>query len=312
MLATQKGGGITGRALGFWAMSRNARLALSGAALTALLAVVAVASRAHRPGGGTAASTPHPSALLFDYVASAMLVLFPIGVMIVIWAMAQGRHQRLLAGETNWLRTLTSLAIMCALLAAAVYLNKQQIGHGLHFGGSPTHSSQGKPVKPGTATKREPPAYHAQFRWVPAVVVASIILGIAGAGATAYVRKRRGGDEWASEAALAAALDEVLADSLDDLRAEPDPRRAVIRAYARMERTFAAYGVARDEAEAPLEYMARALDRLSVSAYSVRRLTQLFSRAKFSPHDVDAAMKDEAIEALVGLRAELEHKEEAA
>ena len=291
-------------------MSRNARLALSGAALTALLAVVAVASRAHRPGGGTTASTPHPSALLFDYVASAMLVLFPIGVMIVIWAMAQGRHQRLLAGETNWLRTLTSLAIMCALLAAAVYLNKHR--HGLHFGGSPTHSSQGKPVIPGTATKPEPPAYHAQFRWVPAVVVASIILGIAGAGATAYVRKRRGGDEWASEAALAAALDEVLADSLDDLRAEPDPRRAVIRAYARMERTFAAYGVARDEAEAPLEYMSRALDRLSVSAYSVRRLTQLFSRAKFSPHEVDTPMKDQAIEALVGLRAELEHGKEAA
>ena len=291
-------------------MSRNARLALSGAALTALLAVVAVASRAHRPGGGTRASTPHPSALLFDYVASAMLVLFPIGVMIVIWAMAQGRHQRLLAGETNWLRTLTSLAIMCALLAAAVYLNKHR--HGLHFGGSPTHSSQGKPVLPGKATKPEPPAYHAQFRWVPAVVVASIILGIAGAGATAYVRKRRGGNEWAREATLAAALDEVLADSLDDLRAEPDPRRAVIRAYARMERTFAAYGVARDEAEAPLEYMSRALDRLSVSAYSVRRLTQLFSRAKFSPHEVDTPMKDQAIEALAGLRAELEHGKEAA
>jgi Domain of unknown function (DUF4129) len=291
-------------------MSRNARLALSGAALTALLAVVAVASRAHRPGGGTTASTPHTPTLLFDYFASAMLVLFPIGVMIVIWAMAQGRHQRLLAGETNWLRTLTSLAIMCALLAAAVYLNNHR--HGLHFGGSPTHSSQGKPVQPGKATKKEPPAYHAQFRWVPAVVVASIILGIAGAGATAYIRKRRGGDEWAREADLAAALDEVLADSLDDLRAEPDPRRAVIRAYARMERTFAAYGVARDEAEAPLEYMARALDRLSVSAFSVRRLTQLFSRAKFSPHEVNTPMKDQAIEALVGLRAELEHGKEAA
>jgi hypothetical protein len=70
--------------------------------------------------------------------------------------------------------------------------------------------------------------------------------------------------------------------------------------------------VPRDDSEAPLEYMARALDRLSVSAYSVRRLTQLFSRAKFSPHEVDAAMKDDAIEALAGLRAELEHKDQAA
>lgn len=295
-------------------MTRGMRFAVAGCALTALLAVVAVASRAHRPGGGTAASTPHAPTLLFDYVASAMLVLFPIGVLIVIWAMAQGRHQRLLARETNWLRTLVSLAILCALLAGLVLLKKEGIGNTLHFGGSrATHSTQGNPVKPGAKPKKAPPpAYHSQFRWVPAVIVASIILGVAGAAVAVYLRKRYGGEDWDREAELAAALDEVLADSLDDLRSDPDPRRAVIRAYARMERTFAAYGVPRDEAEAPLEYMARALDHLSVSVYSVRRLTQLFSRAKFSPHEVDAGMKDEAIESLVGLRAELEHRKEAA
>src|ERR1044072_1258999 len=109
-------------------MSRSARLAVSGIALTALLAVVAVASRAHRPVGGSAATTPHAPRLLFAQVPRAMLVLFPLGVMIGIWAMAQGRHQKLLAGETNWLRTLTSLGIMCALLAVAVYLSKERIG----------------------------------------------------------------------------------------------------------------------------------------------------------------------------------------
>src|ERR671923_2095308 len=118
-------------------MTRGMRLAVSGIALTALLALVAVASHAHRPGGGSTGTTPNAPTLLFDYVASAMLVLFPIGVMVVIWAMAQGRHQRLLAGETNWLRTMTGLAIFCALLTAAVYSNKEGIGHGLHFGGSP-------------------------------------------------------------------------------------------------------------------------------------------------------------------------------
>jgi hypothetical protein len=296
-------------------MTRGMRFAVAGGALTALLAVVAVASRAHRPGGGTAASTPHAPTLLVDYIGSAMLVLFPIGVIIVIWAMAQGRHQRLLAGEANWLRTLVSLGIMCALLAAAVFFNKQGIGRGLfHSGGSQaTQSNQGKPGKPGAKAQKAPPAaYHSQFRWVPAVIVAAIVIGVAGAGVAVYLRKRYGGEDWDREAELAAALDEVLADSLDDLRSDPDPRRAVISAYARMEQTFAAYGVPRDKAEAPLEYMARALDQLSVSVYSVRRLTQLFSRAKFSPHEVDAAMKDDAIEALVGLRAELEHKKEAA
>jgi Domain of unknown function (DUF4129) len=294
-------------------MTRGMRFAVGGIALTALLAVVAVASHAHRPGGGTTASTSHAPSLLFDYVASAMLVLFPIGVIVVVWAMAQGRHQRVLARETNWLRSLVSLALLCALLASAVYLHKHRLGHGLFGGGHPqqSQSSQGKPVKTGKPPQ-QPAAAHGQFRWESAVVVGAIIVGIAGAVAFAYVRKLRGGEDWDREAALAAALDEVLADSLDDLRAERDPRRAVIRAYARMEHTFAAYGVPRDDAEAPLEYMARALDRLSVSAYSVRRLTQLFSRAKFSPHEVDAGMKDEAIEALVGLRTELEHDKKAA
>jgi hypothetical protein len=295
-------------------MTRGMRFAVAGCALTALLAVVAVASRAHRPGGGAAASTPHAPTLLVDYIASAMLVLFPIGVMIVIWAMAQGRHQRLLAGEANWLRTLVSLGVMCALLSLAVFLHKQGVGRGLHFGGSQaTHSNQGKSGKPGAKRQKgSPPAHQAQFQWLPALVVGGIVLGLAGAGVAVYLRRRYGGEDWDREAELAAALDEVLADSLDDLRSEPDPRRAVIRAYARMERTFGAYGVPRDEAEAPLEYMARALDHLSVSVSSVRRLTQLFSRAKFSPHEVDAAMKDEAIDALVGLRAELEHRKEAA
>jgi hypothetical protein len=280
--------------------------------LTALLAVVAVASHAHRPGGGTTGTTPHAPTLLFDYIASAALVLFPIGAAVVIWAMAQGRHQRLLAGETNFVRTLASLAIVGAILAGAVYLNKQRLGHDL-FGGKPqqSRSSQGKAAKPGKP-KQQPITRQPEFQWAGAGVAFAIIAGLAGAFVYAYIRKRRGGDAWDREAALALALDEVLADSLDDLRAEPDPRRAVIRAYARMEGTFAAYGVAREEAEAPLEYMARALDSLSVSAYSVRRLTQLFSRAKFSSHEVDAGMKDEAIEALVGLRAELEHEREAA
>jgi hypothetical protein len=37
----------------------------------------------------------------------------------------------------------------------------------------------------------------------------------------------------------------------------------------------------------------------------VRRLTGLFERARFSPHEIDARMKNEAIDALSGLRAEL-------
>jgi hypothetical protein len=281
---------------------------VSGVALTALLVVVAVASRAHRPGGSSGASTPQAPTLFFDYVASAMLVLFPLGVLVVVWAMAQGRHQQLLAKKTSWRRTLATVAIALGLLAVAVYLRP---GHGLiHSAGSRpavTPPSHAQAVKPHPQKGKPRPSYNGQFRWLPALIVSSIVVALALVAAIAYVRKRRGGDAWEREAALAAALDEVLADTLQDLRAERDPRRAVIRTYARMEQTFAAYGVAREEAEAPLEYLTRVLDRLSVSIHSVRRLTQLFARARFSEHEVDAGMKDEAIEALAGLRAELEH-----
>ena len=113
------------------------------------------------------------------------------------------------------------------------------------------------------------------------------------------------GDDWEREAALSAALDEVLADTLDDLRAERDPRRAVIRAFARMEKTFAAHSVEREPSETPREYVERALDRLGVSSASVRQLTNLYERAKFSRLEIDETMKADAIDALAGLRAEL-------
>ena len=74
----------------------------------------------------------------------------------------------------------------------------------------------------------------------------SIVVAIGFSAAAIYYGRWRAGDAWDREAALAVALDEVLADTLDDLRAEGDARRAVIRTYARMEKTFAAYGVSRD------------------------------------------------------------------
>jgi hypothetical protein len=98
----------------------------------------------------------------------------------------------------------------------------------------------------------------------------------------------------------------VLADTLDDLRAEQNPRRAVIRAFARMEKTFAAHGVAREPAETPRQYVERALDRLGVSSASLQQLTKLYERAKFSRLEIDEGMKTDAIDALAGLRAELE------
>ena len=101
--------------------------------------------------------------------------------------------------------------------------------------------------------------------------------------------------------ALSVALDE----SLDDLRNDPGLRRAIVAAYARMEAALAHAGLPRRPAEAPFEYLDRALTALDTNAESVRRLTALFEWAKFSHHEPDPAMRDEAVDALVAVRDEL-------
>ena len=100
-------------------------------------------------------------------------------------------------------------------------------------------------------------------------------------------------------------LADVLDETLDDLRAESDPRRAVIAAYARMERSLAAHGVPRRRFEAPHEYLGRVLGELTGGRLAASRLTTLFERARFSPHEIDADMKAAAIEAIERLQADL-------
>jgi hypothetical protein len=292
-------------------MSGVRRLVLSGVALTALLALVAVASRAHKPGGGSGASSGHVPRTLLEYAASVMIVLLPVGMILIVLAMAQSRRQKVLAGERSWRRSVALLLVMIPIFVGAFFL----VRHLRPGSTSPVTVPTAPPANTTTtkAKKSQPvrsrPAEPAHFQWLAVLMLGTFVLAVGGTVAFAVYMRRRHGEAWDEEAALLSALDEVLADTLDDLRTERDPRRAVIRTYARMERTFAAYGVPRQESETPLEYVARVLDRLSVSVYAVRKVTQLFARAKFSPHRIDTGMKDEAIEALAGLKAELEHKE---
>jgi hypothetical protein len=79
-----------------------------------------------------------------------------------------------------------------------------------------------------------------------------------------------------------------------------------------MERILGSHGLARGRAEVPYEYLARALRVLQVSESSVRSLTELFEYAKFSPHEIDETMKEQAIESLVAVKRDLEEGQELA
>jgi len=292
-------------------VSAARKLVLSGIALTALLALVSVASRAHRPGGGSGATSHHAPTLLADYLGTIALLTVPLGAIVVVWAMTMRRRRDVLEGRSNWRRTLVSLGVLMVLLAAGVFarthFHRDQQGQTVAAIKTPP-----KPARQAPPSKSPSFSRRAHFQWLPALVLGSIVLafGVAAVGSVMY--RRRYGAELDEAASLAAALDAVLADTLDDLRAERDPRRAVIRAYARMEQTFAAYGVPRRRSEAPVEYLTRVLESISIGSHSVRRLTDLYERAKFSDHEIGSQMKDDAIETLAGLRAELEHGQAAA
>jgi hypothetical protein len=116
------------------------------------------------------------------------------------------------------------------------------------------------------------------------------------------VRRRR------RRPSLAETLSDALDDTLDDVAHEPDPRRAIILAYARMEAALDRSGCSRHEAEAPLEYLARVLGELEVAPAPVATLTHLFEHAKFSNRPVDDAMKQRALVALEDVRRELRER----
>jgi len=286
------------------------KLLLSGAAVTALLAFVAIASHAHHPGGGSGGGSDQAPSVISDYLATIALVLMPIGALLVVWGLANRRRQQKLSGQTNNRRQLVAAGLLAGLLAVAVYTadHRKRGVNGFTRGIPPAGIVGGVNGKhgPQKQEKNATAPHEPKWQWLPVLVLGSLVFAFAVTAAVMAAQARRNRAAYEDEAELARALDEVLADSLDDLRAEPDARKAVIRSYARMEQTFAAYGVPREEHETPLEYVTRALDSLQVSSYAVRRLVQLFERAKFSPHAVGPGMKDDAIEALAGLRAELE------
>jgi hypothetical protein len=96
-----------------------------------------------------------------------------------------------------------------------------------------------------------------------------------------------------------------IGDAIDDLEAEPDARRAVIAAYARMEGVLTRNGLRRRPSETTVEYLRRVLLGLTARGESVKRLTALFEEAKFSRHEIDATMKQDAIGALREIRDDL-------
>ena len=277
-------------------------VAVAGA-IVGLLTVVAAASVAREPLVGRSSADRDLSPALWDYILSTFLALYLALIPVALyftWKRGGWRRDPN-AGRRRDVALLLFVGIVLAALVGLRGLRELE-----------RNPSQPQTVPTASVTPTGTGAAETQrrgeLRLAPFVVVG---LGLGAAIAYLSYRRRRhrrplreGDDD-----ALAAELGLLLDDALDDLLAEPDPRRAVIAAYARMERAFEAFGLPRDDAEAPLEYLERiapAVLHVPGASGLAFELTHLYERARFSAHEVDEEMKQDAIAALVRLRAELQ------
>ena len=269
------------------------RAAAAVAVVLGLLLVVGASARHPLNGGALAPALP-TWPLLFvvgvGLVVSAALGLAVLGPMMQVRAGQSGRGA-LRAGP---LRLSLSLLVPAAILA--LYSIHGPNGQRAAIG--PSQASAGhdrRAHKPG-----EPGADHAP---AVAALTAGIGAGIVGLAALALVRSRRRRERDMEPRATVAA---GARDAAAAAAIPADPRAAVLAAYARMEAVLAGVGLARRPSDAPREYLARLEAVLGGGRVPAGRLTELFERARFSPHPVGEDLREEAIGALETLRLELE------
>ena len=285
---------------------RTTSVVLPALVVLGLVAVVAIAATGSTPGGD--GSTRPPSESLFDTIFTLGLIGVVLGGALLVYGLMQRKAiaQEMASGRYRRTSAVTFIVVFAAFTALTYWRLSE-------WSGPPQAEAEQELTLPGeTQLPTLPPEAEASYEpgisWLPVAVVAGLLLAAVSAYVVAERRSRRGRG---SREGLGEGLVVVLDETLDDLRAEQDPRRAIIAAYARLERFLAANGVPRQAAETPDEYVPRVLHDLELEPRAVERLTALFKRAKFSQHDVDTAMKEEAIGALEAIRDELRLAREA-
>ena len=278
---------------------RATRVALPALIVVVLVAVVAVAATGSVSRGSSV--TRAPSTTLLDALFTLSLLAVVAGAILLVYGLFQRKEiARQMASGRYPRFTLVGFLAFVVLVTAVVSLFKRpwDLSNANEEG-----VLGGRDVVPLTPGDTEPvDRYEPHLSWITIVALIGLVVA---AGVAYVISDRRSRPARDPRAELAQDLAGALDDALDDLRSEADPRRAIIAAYARLERVLAASGIARRAFETSDEYLVRVLQDLELRPDAIGRLTELFTQAKFSHHDVDSTMKESAIEALGQVRGEL-------
>ncbi len=286
---------------------RAAGAALPALVVLVLVAVVAVAATGSVSRGSSESRSP--SATFLDTLFTLWIVAVVAGGVLLVYGLLQRQAiAKQIAHRRHPRVSVLAWVAFWGFLTFAIWVFTRWRPRG--FNPVDEERPFGTPGQPPLPTEDETlRSYEPSVSWLPIVVVVTLVVVAAIAYVVASRRARQPRDP---RTALAEDLAGALDDALDDLRAESDPRRAIIAAYARLEHALAANGVARLRSETPDEYLARVLHDLELTPDAIGRLTALFREAKFSHHAVDATMKESAIAALEQVRDELRALRDAA
>lgn len=285
---------------------RWARTSLAALAVSAGVVVVAFAGRAplSRSTQVDASSARAPVVALFILLAGAGIVALAALVSLSLSAgRSKGDDEPEHVAEplrVHWVWKLLAILLPVALgasLVAAAVLGAKSATHTIRVGGAGAagraHNAR-PPASGGTSAFALPP-------WLPWTALAIVLIALASVAALLALRRGRTVGEPEETSAARAAVDAAIG-ALDTA---PDPRSAVIAAYAAMERTLGAHGVTRSGSEAPREYLRRVLAQASQTEREARTLTGLFEEARFSAHPIPERTRELALAALSSLRARL-------
>jgi hypothetical protein len=279
--------------------------------IVGLLALVTLGAGGHRPSGpGHLAARPVPATLQDTWI-TLLIIGYGVAIVGVLVVMFRRRH-RWRDPESHWLRNYCAVLVFLTFFTA---IGSWAIAHRhLRLQTQKLFAQQAQQhpggVNSSAGRGRSVPARPAHFQWPLALAVGGfVLLG----GTWIFIRRNRRSEVRTTEPdGVEEELARAIGTTIDDLRGERDARRAVIAAYANMERILASHGLARGAAEVPYEYLVRVLRLLQVRERPVRSLTELFEYAKFSEHEIDHTMKERAIESLVMIREDLQLTQELA
>jgi hypothetical protein len=281
-------------------VARELKAGVLGLAVIGLLLIVVFASRGSHPTGNAEVTERSVPVAIENTVVTLITVLWAlmmIGAIILAFRYRQSWREP----QSNWLRNLGAVVLLMGFIIVGYWALSQRPAND-----PPELAGVGREQRiPELERRAKIPPRHADFNWP---LAASIVCLVLASGTIVYLRFRPKPTP-ATESTVQEDLAEAVDTTIEDLRRERDARRAVIAAYANMERVLAAHGLGRRQAETPLEYLARVLRQLAVRESAIRSLTQLFEYAKFSAHAIDSAMKEAAIDALVDIRDDLRREE---